>query len=245
MAQVKPKSLAISDTKEMTLKQKVDLETKNRQIILEYIKENLTEGTDFGVIPMPGREAKKSLFKPGSEKVASLLKLKVRFVKDDDTWQMAGSPAGCFCYKAELIDSNDRVVGEGRGACTVQERQQNINTAIKIAEKRAQIDAVLRVASLSDVFAQDLEDLNAPNQKVPEKIAPMSLMQRTTIMRLLKLKGKTQDDLDTAIATFNLKDYKLMNVKEASLIIQRLNQLPDVPPADVPTTQVNEETKPS
>ena len=33
------------------------------------------------------------------------------------------------------------------------------NTVLKMAKKRAQIDAVLTVASLSEIFTQDMEDL--------------------------------------------------------------------------------------
>jgi hypothetical protein len=36
------------------------------------------------------------------------------------------------------------------------------NKAIKMAQKSAQIDAVLRCAGLSEVFTQDLEDLHPP-----------------------------------------------------------------------------------
>lgn len=35
-----------------------------------------------------------------------------------------------------------------------------VNTVLKMAKKRAQVDAVLTVASLSDIFSQDLEDVD-------------------------------------------------------------------------------------
>ena len=34
-----------------------------------------------------------------------------------------------------------------------------INTILKMAKKRAFVDAILQVASLSEIFTQDLEDL--------------------------------------------------------------------------------------
>lgn len=42
------------------------------------------------------------------------------------------------------------------------------NTALKMAKKRAQIDAVLTVASLSEIFTQDLEDY----EDIPPGLAP-------------------------------------------------------------------------
>lgn len=152
-------------TKAMT--QLVDVESAKREILNKYLKDNLTEGVDYGVVMKGG---KPSLFKPGSEKFASLLHLRVKFAKDTDTWEMAGSTPGLFCYVCQLINKDGEVVGEGRGAASIQEKK-NANTAIKIAQKRSQVDAVLRVGGLSEVFSQDLEDLPKDERPKPQAVA--------------------------------------------------------------------------
>lgn len=135
-------------------------EAEKRALITKYISVHMKSGTDYGTIKFGNKESKPSLFKPGSEKFLSLFKLTAQFEKDTDTWEMAGSEAGVFSYKCRLLDSKKRLVGEGRGVSKLSEKQGwTINNAVKIAEKRAQIDAVLRTGALSDFFTQDLEDM--------------------------------------------------------------------------------------
>ena len=47
------------------------------------------------------------------------------------------------------------------------------NTVLKMAKKRAQVDAALTVASLSDIFTQDLEDLSLGKDKPSPSSAPL------------------------------------------------------------------------
>lgn len=60
------------------------------------------------------------------------------------------------------------------GAYTIDqvraEMEDVANTVLKMAKKRAQIDAVLTVTAASDVFSQDLEDL--PPEMVPDAADP-------------------------------------------------------------------------
>lgn len=150
----------MSETPTRNLARMVEDETQTRKILTKYITEHLKEGVDFGKV---GPSQKPTLLKPGTEKFCSLMGLTVKFSKDSETFEMAGSPQGLFCYKAILVNRDGRVIGEGRGACSIQEKK-NANTAIKIALKRAQTDAVLRSGGLSDFFTQDLEDME-PEQK--------------------------------------------------------------------------------
>ena len=142
------------------LRQMVALEEERREIIREFIARNLKSGTDFGTINSNGRESKPSLFKPGAEKICLLFQLRPKFGADRATLEMAGNPPGLFAYICRLVDHHNRVVGEGRGAAELSEREGwTVNNAIKIAEKRAHVDAVLRVVGLSEIFTQDLEDM--------------------------------------------------------------------------------------
>jgi len=69
-------------------------------------------------------------------------------------------------------------ISEGRGAGTIKERSNmNANSLIKIVEKRALVDAVLRVAGLSEMYTQDGEDTQGagdPKPKAPQDKPPTS-----------------------------------------------------------------------
>lgn len=160
-------------------------ETEKRKLVMDFIANHMKAGVDFGKIHIakdcPNKYncsnsyhfSKPSLFKPGSEKFMSLFKITAQFEKDTDTWEMAGSEAGVFAYKCRLLDSRKRMVGEGRGVYKLSEsRNPNINSAVKLAEKRAQIDAVLRTGALSDFFTQDVEDMALDKSEVPDNAVP-------------------------------------------------------------------------
>jgi hypothetical protein len=159
-------------TSPQDLKIAVDNQTALRKVLEQYIRDNMVNKTDYGIIHVKKKEecpkpwecenpyhySKPSLFKPGAEKFASLFRLTARFKKDVETCEMAGSVPGLFAYMCELVNSSGEVVGEGRGACSAAEKSGSMNTAIKIAQKRAQMDATLRYGALSGFFTQDMED---------------------------------------------------------------------------------------
>ena len=67
------------------------------------------------------------------------------------------------------------------------EMEDVANTVLKVAKKRAQIDAVLTVTTASDIFAQDLEDLieagmdPAEHEKKPQlQNRPTELQRKAT-----------------------------------------------------------------
>jgi hypothetical protein len=76
-----------------------------------------------------------------------------------------------------------------------------VNTILKMAKKRAFIDAVLQVASLSDVFTQDLEDIKEFVQA--EQTENMTLdMAKALKINFGTYKGKSLEEI------FNIKpDY--------------------------------------
>jgi hypothetical protein len=72
-------------------------------------------------------------------------------------------------------------VGEGRGARSLKKDGGDVNKAIKMAEKSSMVSAVLRTGALSDVFTQDLEDMQEPEPgkaATPAKPTSQDLRQR-------------------------------------------------------------------
>lgn len=176
------------------LEKQLKMEGERRQLLNSFIQENLTEGVDYGRIHVASKEkcsrpweckneyhfSKPCLFKPGAEKFCSLLQLRAEFLADKDTLEMVGSAGtGLVAFRCILSHvSTGNVMAEGRGACAVSEKGGLVNTTVKIAEKRAQIDAVLRLG-LSDSFTQDLEDVKELHDAVMEtKSQPVKASQK-------------------------------------------------------------------
>jgi hypothetical protein len=157
---------------------------EKRNLIKDFIKEQMVEGTDYGKIDMKGRLSKPCLFKPGAEKFCELLQLQSTFERDNEILEnlAEAQKQDTIAFICRIM-KNDKIIGEGRGACTLSEKGGNINVAIKIAEKRAHIDAVIRnpIIGLSDIFTQDLEDLPANKEEKPTL---------DTIITIGKNKGK-------------------------------------------------------
>jgi hypothetical protein len=153
---------------------------RNRAAIMEWIRTALVEGADYGRIhtasrercayakrgetslcPTPGHWSKPSLFKPGAEKICGMLGVTVHFPNLNAYEQaaLAGQPLTAIILRCELKDGQGRTVAEGIGARTLQQDYGDINKSLKMAGKSAHIDATLRMAGLSEVFTQDLEDM--------------------------------------------------------------------------------------
>ena len=86
--------------------------------------------------------------------VCLLFGWRARFVADLPILQMYGPGiTGTFALVCELIDRQGQVVAQGRGVAELRETSMtSANMAVKMAEKRAYVDAVLRAAGLSQYF---------------------------------------------------------------------------------------------
>jgi hypothetical protein len=85
---------------------------------------------------------------------------------------IGGSTLKMIILKCELHTGNGFVAAEGTGARTVDKQDNgDINKSLKMAEKSAHIDATLRVAGLSELFTQDIEDMITDKETI-EDIPP-------------------------------------------------------------------------
>lgn len=158
-----------------TFKEGLDRRKANRAALMEWIRSALVDGTDYGKIHVVGRNkcqagkncknpnhfSKASLFKPGAEKICGMLGVTVRYptLPDYEKAALAGANLSQIIIRCEIIDASGRVVADGVGARVIAQDNGDINKALKMAEKSAHIDATLRVAGLSEVFTQDIEDM--------------------------------------------------------------------------------------
>lgn len=150
----------------------LSINTKNAELIkdnleklntiAETIKAALIEGLDYGIIP---GVQKPSLFKPGAEKIALMYGLTQEYellehIRDRENGIVL------YRFKAMLFNGSDKQIAEGYGLCSNEEKKyakQNPydieNTLMKMAKKRALVDAAISIGVLSQVFTQDVEDM--------------------------------------------------------------------------------------
>lgn len=156
--------------------------------IQALMKNALQDGTHYGTVPGCGK--KPTLLLPGAEKIA----LMFGWSYDTEVSQrdLDGGHRE-YTVTVRLIDrKTGQLMGTGIGLCTTMEskyryrrdkstgkRSENpdiadvYNTVLKMAKKRALVDAVKSTAAASDIFTQDIEDMGAvevhPVYEVPEQ----------------------------------------------------------------------------
>lgn len=181
--------------------------------IQNLMKSVMHDGEHFGTIPGVGKD-RKSLFKPGAEKLCFVFRLAPEFTVDRDDLPNGHREYRVTCKLRSM--ASGVIVGEGLGSCstmekkyryrensdyevldepipedskerkaeyrkqgfgmkkvdgewcwvqyTASERVENpdiadvYNTVLKMAKKRAHIDATITACAASDIFTQDVGD---------------------------------------------------------------------------------------
>lgn len=165
----------------------------------KVIQNTLVEGHDYGAAFFGSSKA--SLLKPGAEKILMLLGLSSEY---EIMEKIQDYEDGFFAYTVRcILKKNGQVVTEGLGHCNSKEKKYESdkqdkymlgNTCLKMAKKRAQVDAALTVGSLSDIFTQDLEDMEQFNQS--ERMETMNQNDAEGIkINFGKYKGKTISEI--------------------------------------------------
>jgi len=158
----------------------LDRREVNRKALLKWIASNLQATVDYGKIHVVGKNkcqyardgrqqdcpnkyhwSKPSLWKPGAEKISGMLGLIPRFpnIYEYEKAVLSGQSIKVIILKCELHTPSGFIAAEGTGARRVEQDRGDINKSLKMAEKSAHIDATLRVAGLSEIFTQDIEDM--------------------------------------------------------------------------------------
>ena len=131
------------------------------------VQKQLRQNHDYGVLP---GTPKPTLLKPGAEKIIMLLGLRSEFEIIDSTrdWD-----SGFFQYQVRCsLYKGETLITQGLGAANNREKKwlkqdpySIDNTILKMARKRSLTDGALTVGSLSDIFHQDLEDMDLAGDK--------------------------------------------------------------------------------
>jgi hypothetical protein len=220
-------------------------EGQQRQLLMKYVEAHMRDGSDYGVIPGTGDKAKKTLLKPGAEKLIDLFRCVPEFeiVERTEDWDrplfhylfkcrirtlegnvvvaegvgecnsreskyryrngerkcpVCGKPSiikgkaeygggfVCFAKKggcgAKFSDGDAAIEGQIVGKVENPDVADSINTILKMAKKRALVDAAIALVRCSDLFTQDAEDFasDAPSDDAPRQSAPQRQQAQPT-----------------------------------------------------------------
>lgn len=148
---------------------------ENRKALMAWIRESLVRGTDYGRIHVVSKSkcpdgndcrnerhfSKDCLFKPGAEKIAGMLGVTPTFptLNRYEDAALAGVELKQIILRCHMVDGSGRIVADGIGARSLEQDYGDINKSLKMCAKSAHIDATLRMAGLSEVFTQDLDQM--------------------------------------------------------------------------------------
>lgn len=218
------------------------VEARNRvELMQKFIKEMMVPGVDFGQIPgCP----KPTLLKSGAEKLCDIFGFsrQVEILNRITDWEK-----GIFEYEVKVILTNKRtglIEAEGLGSCNTMEKKyigqdaySVAGTILKMAKKRALVDAVLTATRSSDIFTQDVEDMPANTHKVVTASKPVvqppatsaklvSDKQLTMIASLINKIRMPEDTVQQLLLDkYQVIDKRDLNTKQASGLIKYLLEL--------------------
>ena len=218
-------------------------------MLQNFIRDMMAEGVDYGIIP--GTD-KRCLFKSGAEKLCDIFGFSKRI---EIVSRVENFEKGIFHYEVKAIlvsKRNGEVEAEGVGSCNNMERKFRsqdacsvANTILKMAKKRAFVDAVLSATRSSDLFTQDVEEEDeqklkgerkpretkaqngrANQQKqtgVKEQPVPASRKQISYIFTLLSQKNIPVDKARSIMeARYLVRESKALTQSQASEFIEYL-----------------------
>lgn len=187
------------------------------------VQKNLVSGQDYGVIPGTG---KPTLLKPGAEKIQMLMGVASEYEVID---KVEDYEKGFFAYTVKCtLSHGGQKITDGLGSCNCKEKKYVSqdpfsiqNTLLKMAKKRAQIDATLTIASLSNVFTQDIEDIQNFNRR--ETMETMNSNDASSMkVTFGKNKGKTLGEIaksDRGYVEWLAKNAKQDEMKQAASMV--------------------------
>ena len=156
---------------------------------IQYLmKSVLKDGTHYGTIK--GCGDKPTLLQPGAEKIAYMFKLVPTYKVERE--QLGGGHREYIVECTLTSRGTGEVMGFGVGECSTMESKYRYrwdgygrdrrrvenpdvadvwNTCLKMAKKRAFVDAVKSTTAASDVFTQDIEDMPLYARPAPQAVA--------------------------------------------------------------------------
>lgn len=141
-------------------------------IVAKYLK----AGRDYDRLP---NTTKPTLLKSGAEILAGIFGFRTTAKVIN---RVADYEKQFVLYEVQVtvLDKDGNIAAEGLGSCNSRERKYlktdfatNLNTVLKIAKKRAFVDAILTATHASKVFTQDIEDIVSLQVVTDNRVEPI------------------------------------------------------------------------
>ncbi|WP_313558834.1 hypothetical protein [Ruminiclostridium cellobioparum] len=207
-------------------------EAKKRiDILKKFVDELMTPGIDYGIVPGVN---KPTLLKPGAEKLCDAFGFSKRV---EVTNRLEDWYRGVFHYEVLvtlICKRSGMIEAEGIGCCNSKEsayKDQSghdvVNTIMKMAKKRALIDAVLSATRSSDLFTQDVEEMEWLSNKGSKTFTPSALTAtRKQLSFIFSIVEQKQIPVEKAKALmherYNIAESKQLTLQQASDFIDFL-----------------------
>lgn len=212
--------------------------------------QELKRRVDFGIVPGTKRP---SLFKSGAEKIIMAYKLMTRYSIEKSIEQYDPKAGAFFHYvvRCDLVkgfaqpDGNYREVvyangyGEANSGESRNGSKSGVNAAnntIKMAQKRAMVQAALSVSGLSTMFTQDIEDETSMvaaemiTQKPGDRI---NSKQRERIYNVAAQQGLTNEQAKQWLSANGYPKTSEITVSQFEEIIEKLKHIDEKENANV------------
>lgn len=234
----------ITTTNQLSINKEMIEGLKKRYELFKKIQEEVLEtGVDYG-FPFTPKEitpiTKPSLYKSGAEKLLMMFNLQPEF---EVLETIENEKIVFYKFKCELIDRNTGAkVGEGYGLANSKEKPSwssnplgYANVILKIAKKRAMVDATLTTLGASNFFTQDIEDMQELLTISEKKMTPQQVKQYAPpteeqwklfddlIKRYAKhLKKEDGEVLNSIINKYGVNDVNSLSKQQVSDAISRI-----------------------
>jgi hypothetical protein len=160
----------------------VDFQCIHRKVGPKGNKRYCPNSRNLEMKKCPECGAKATLVKPGAEKAHKIH-------KSTPSWEpapemklmMFGEEPGAIVMKCIITSNvNGEILAEGYGARSAKDEYGNtdINKAIKMCKKSALIDAALGLGGMSEMFTQDLDDMQKEEDKPENRLQKGQAMSR-------------------------------------------------------------------
>jgi hypothetical protein len=146
---------------QVDIKNGIDALAKKRKIFMEQILPTLLLEQDYWITD----DGRKVLSKGGAERLAEIYSITALFIADKESLAFFGNTSDTVVYRC-VLRRNGSICGEGRGSASLTDHDGSINSTIKVAQKSAFVDGILRVTGMSFLFSQDF--LPEDNKEEPD-----------------------------------------------------------------------------
>lgn len=167
---------------------------------------------------------KMEIFQEGAQAAIDVMKCSYIDYPDKEMIEIMGDFAKGVIILRGVITSQDGKVtkGYGRGACSLEDKYGSANNAIKQAQIRCMRNAVINAFALSDLFLQDVDDVNAQDlaKKLDAQKDERSSMMRQYIDNVMKVSKVTDKELKEIEGIFD-------NGPEFYNIVRFMNEITD------------------